>query len=85
MPLTDEEKAAQEKIDKTNGLKEIQNRLLAMETEFKKVKGADAENIRAIAKSEMAALEQEINNLRLALTPKPATEEKGFFADFWPF
>ena len=83
--MTDEEKATQDKQDKANALKEIQTRLLAMETDFKKVKSADTENIRSIAKSEMAALETEIANLKMALTATPATEEKGFFADFWPF
>jgi len=88
MSLTPEELAAKEKQEKADALKEIQNRLLSMETELKKVKGADAENIRAIAKTEMAALETEIANLKMAITlpsKKEEKEEKSWLAEFWPF
>lgn len=84
--MPDEEKKDADK--KVDALREIQNRIMALENEIKSVKGTDAANLKAIAREEVKALEAEIAGLKTALAPTPAPVEKkeeGGLLDWWPF
>ena len=73
--------------EKIEGLAELQNRIMDVEAQLKKAKGADVDTIRAIAKETIKGLEDELATLKLksALAPDPKkTEDEGLF-NFWPF
>lgn len=75
--MTDEEKA--------NALKEMQNRIMAVEADIKKYKGADMDVMRGIAKETIKGLEDEIACLKSALTSKTPEKNRGGFFEMFGF
>lgn len=74
MAKTAEELAAEKEAEaKLLDLRTLQNRIMGVEADVKKYKGADAETIRAIAKDTVKDLEAEIERVKASLTPAPAS------------
>lgn len=60
---------------KADALREIQNRIMALEAQITGMKGAEMENIRAVAKEEIKTLQEEVAALTAKLTSPPAAEK----------
>lgn len=70
----------EDKDEKKDALRELQNRIMELERIVSTAKGAEADAVRAIAREEIASLATEIDGLKAALSPKPAEKkEPGLF------
>lgn len=84
--MADEKPDKADKEEKASELRELQNRIMGIEKDLKGLKGAEADNIRSIAKTEVKALEDQIAELRASMNPvKKADETEGGLFDWLDF
>ncbi len=76
-----EENPKEEIEKKTDALREIQNRIMALEMELKGMKISDKENLQKAIKDEVKNLEAEIIKLKLPKLPE-TKKESGFLEWF---